>query len=82
VKEIKEAENEAIIRLSNVLIFKITRHLKVLNLLGFLSCFYTAESIPFLKVLNLLGFLDFRRAGGTTNHFKVLDRPRVGDYQI
>ena len=56
MKEIKKAGNKAVIRLSNVLIFKIIRHLKVLNLLGFLSCFYTAESIPFLKVLNLLGF--------------------------
>jgi hypothetical protein len=46
VKEIKKAGNEAVMRLSNVLIFKIIRHLKVLSLLGFLSCFYTAESIP------------------------------------
>jgi len=48
VKEIKKAGNEAIMRLSNVLIFKIIRHLKVLNSLGFKHTLL--ESIEFIGV--------------------------------
>jgi hypothetical protein len=46
VKEIKKAGNEAVMRFSNVLIFKIIRHLKVLNLLRFKHTLL--ESIEFI----------------------------------
>jgi len=42
----KKAGNEAVMRLLNVLIFKIIRHLKVLNLLGFKH--NLLESIEFI----------------------------------